>query len=122
MDYSLTQFVEPRLLARMEEQKNKDGIDLEGVAIGTKIVVDTRNSRYVIVKITDDVYTLQGGSRWAEPTRIFIGGSTFGGSCIRPKWLGDGMNIEIYEEATKKCVVTSPVKNLWIETDEPKET
>lgn len=109
------EFIEPNLLARIEAQENKDGIDLRELPVGAKVTVETQNSTYSLEKLPDNLYSLQGGKRWQTPTRVFISGSTYGGSLLKIGWLGDGMNMEIHQESDRKCVVTSAITNLWIE-------
>lgn len=109
-------FIEPKLLARIEGQEEKDGIDLTKASLGDKVTFETRNTTYEIEKAEYRIWLITGGKRWSgnnAKRRVYVVGSTFGGSVLKPDLLGEGMNVEICEEATHKVVITSPVVNLW---------
>lgn len=110
------EFVEPRLRARIEDQQEKDGIDLAAIPEGGRVTFETQNTVYEIEKADGRIWLLTGGKRWSDAnakTRVYIVGSTFGGSVLKADWLGEGMNVEICEEVSQKVVTTSPVVNLW---------
>lgn len=109
-------FIEPKLLARIEGQEEKDGVDLSTKHKGDRVTFETVNTIYEIEKVEERLWLLTGGKRWSGDnarTKVIIVGSTFGGSIIKVDWLGEGMNVEVYEPSKGKTVVTSPVVNLW---------
>lgn len=109
----MSQHVEPKLLAKINNQEGRDGIDLSLKSIGDRVRFETHNSVYDATKVDSKVWLLCGGKRWQEPTRVYLAGSTFGGSVIMAGWLREAMHVEIYEESTGKCVITSSVVSLW---------
>lgn len=109
----MSQHVEPNLLAKINDQQGRDGIDLSTKVVGDRVRFDTRNSTYDATKVDDKVWLLQGGTRWQTSTCVHLAGSTFGGSVIMAGWLREAMHVEIYEEASGKCVTTSAIVNLW---------
>jgi hypothetical protein len=102
-------YIDPTLLAKMDEQDKCGGIDLRNVMIGESIEFQTRNSLYTITRKDDKTWMLQGGTRWQEPAEVDISGSTHGGSVLKLDWVGEGMHVEIWDRTKSKMVTTSAV-------------
>lgn len=105
-------YVDPRLLKRIDDQAEREGVDLLTVPVGARIGVRTRNSTYTLLKSAGR-WMIQGGKRWIVPTAVNIAGSTFGGSTIMANHIGVSMYMEIWEGS--KCVVTSAVESIKVE-------
>jgi hypothetical protein len=84
------------------------------------LVVETRKSVY-FVKLMDaetGEITIQGGvrkngsTRFEDPKLGYLHGSTYGGSMIRPHWLGHLMHMEVgFDEGR---ITTSSIQNVEI--------
>ena len=99
--------------------KQTPGINISLLESGTKLTIETKNSVYKIEIIDKAEITIMGGMdkngdiRFPQPEEVFFNGSTFGGSMIKPNWIGQGMNMEIQFE--HMVFVSSPVKEIEIE-------
>lgn len=105
--------VHPALLHQIDTQDELDGIDLNTVAVGRTVTFETRHSVYKAVKQGDKLWLLNGGTRWEAPAPVYLVGSTWGGSVLKPDWIGEGMHVEIYDKERDKTVTTSVVTNMW---------
>jgi len=101
----------------VELVREKEGIEIDKLDPGTKLVLKTKNSVYDVEIIDKNKVLIQGGRRvngsirYIKPTSVIIVGATFGGSIIKVGWIGENMHMEIYEHATKKRIlITTPVK------------
>lgn len=91
------------------------GIDLHSLPPGTKLIVDTRNSRYRLVTRDRSGWALvQGGRYFRQETTARIEGSTAGGSVLKIGWIGLGLFLEISVRGQR--IVTSRVRSITIDT------
>ena len=94
--------LDPQIERLIAEQKERGGIQIDQLEIGTKIEAQTRNTLYKIEILSNGKFMVEGGKYFPAPTETHIAGSTFGGSMLKLKWLGIGMCIEM-----PQCVTTS---------------
>ena len=97
----------------IDESKGLEyGIDVHSLKPGTAVIVATTNSIYKIVKGQADKYEvkIQGGKYIPEPSWANFSGSTFGGSMIKPGWIGYGMFMEFFVIGERNRYVTSSVR------------
>jgi len=105
----------PEIQKRIDEQKRLGGVKLDDLKPGTKIEAQTLNTLYKIEVLENGKFMVDGGSYFAAPTEVNIGGSTWGGSIIKIKWIGIYMHIEIsHPTVGTKIVITSPVQAIKI--------
>ena len=115
MDTSNLLNLDPRILALLDLQDEKPGIYIDKLVKGDCLIINTRNSVYKFTKTSDDKFLITGGSRWPEPTEIYICGSTFGGSMIKNDYIGYQMHIELQRIGEPdKVVTTSSVQKAKI--------
>lgn len=89
---------------------SEGGVQIDRLDIGTVLEVQTCNSLYTIEVLDNKKFSVQGGSRFIHPCETWIGGSTWGGSMIKIKWIGIGMHIEMgHPNPEKSILLTSPV-------------
>ena len=82
----------------IEESETAGGAHLDKLKVGKKLLVQTKNTVYIIDKREDGFY-ISGHPRFCpEPTKCSIPGSTFGGSMIKVGFLGRGMYMEFWIE------------------------
>jgi hypothetical protein len=95
------------------------GIRPSGLPAGTRLLVSTANSLYEFRLSGMFKAEVFGGTRsdgtvrFARPTPVTINGATFGGTAIRPDWIGAGMRMEL--GAGDGVVTTSPVRRVIVE-------
>jgi len=109
--------IDPVLLAKIESAK--DGVDLETLPVGTTLQVQTLNTLYEFIKREDDKYNFSdGGKRGFPGAYVVIGGSTWGGSSLKRRWVGLDMHVEMshpgYPDQLTKIFTTSPVQRITI--------
>lgn len=94
--------------ALLNARKNDPGIDVHKLKSGTKIKARTINNLYEF-EITDQPgYLLaQGGKYIKTKKKIYLSGSTYGGSMIKIGWIGLDMNMEIYLGHKRKLTTTN---------------
>jgi hypothetical protein len=95
-----------------ESQALEYGIDVYKLTPKTMIIVATRNSIYKILKGNRDRCNvkIQGGKYLPTPIEANFSGATFGGSIIKPGWIGCGMHLEFYVPSTKKTYISSSIR------------
>ena len=83
----------------------------------TRLKVRTHNTLYQLIVLSpwESRVLIQGGRFFAEPVEASFGGSSFGGSMLKTRWIGLGMRMEIYGEDSH--IVTSPVRSVQAEDD-----
>lgn len=70
------------------------GVNLDGLRIGTRLYVQTKNTLYRIVKVEEGYY-ISGHSKYCPvPAFTRIIGSTWGGSMLKVGFIGRGMRME----------------------------
>lgn len=114
--------IEPTLLAAIDSSTEENGFDLAKMPPGTRITFRTRNTEFDI-----EIRKGQGNDpEWLDsevwikghhvycPDWTFVhwNGSTFGGSCIKLRWLGVGMFPEFFVPGTKHRVRTTAVESI----------
>jgi len=100
-----------------EDVHSGTGVDVRGLVPLTRLRVRTHNSLYQVTVISpgESTVLIQGGQFFAEPVQASLGGSSYGGSMLKTRWIGLGMRMEIYGE--EGLIVTSPVRSVEAEDD-----
>ena len=110
------------IIPGLSDEINKDilmselmgGVYLDDVPTGKHIYMQTKNTKYVIVKVGEDWY-IQGNEKYcAEPTECHIAGSTWGGSMLKLGFIGVGMYLEFGVEG-HPSVLTSQIQTVEVE-------
>ena len=89
---------------------------LDGLAVGTTIVVATRHSSYqfAIVDGAQRTATVVGGKMFPETTDVRIEGATTGARVIKPGWIVVGLRLEL--SMGLKRITTSSVTSFEVAT------
>jgi hypothetical protein len=87
---------------------------LDGLAVGTTIVVATRHSSYqfAIVDAAQRQATVVGGKMFPEATDVRIEGATTGASVVKPGWIVVGLRLEL--SMGLKRITTSSVSSFVV--------
>jgi hypothetical protein len=95
--------------------KANEGVDLSSLPAGTRVIVETRNSRYCLVMKDEggSNAVALGGRYCPEETDVQIHGSTLGGSLISIGWIGLGWLVELSVHG--KQILTSRVRSISVE-------
>jgi hypothetical protein len=107
----MSKHLHPDILAKIEASKKQGGIELDKLAIGTKIEAQTRNTFYKIEKLPNGRFRVEGGTYFSQPKETYIGGSTWGGSMMKINWMAVGMHISFSQcdtTAVQKLKVIAP--------------
>jgi len=90
------------------------GVDLRSLPDGTRVVVETCNSRYRLVMHEGNGFNavVQGGRYLPEATAVRIDGSTGGGSLLKIGWIGVGLFLELSVRGER--LLTSRVRSISI--------
>lgn len=103
--------LDDRIINKIKEQEELQGIDVSKLPLGCQIVVRTNNNIYKI-KTGEDKVWVQGGKYFPEKTECIFNGSTFGGSMLKLNWIGHGMYMEFNFD--NKLITTSSVREAKI--------
>lgn len=109
----------PDILRNIEESKKNGGIQLDKLTAGTCIEAQTRNTLYKIRVLENGKYMIEGGFYFEEPTEASIVGSTWGGSMLKPRWLGIDMHMEFWHPSNRLgnghgTITTTAVRSLKV--------
>ena len=91
------------------------GVALQSLGAGTRLTVNTRNTRYQVV-ILDPVtrqVTVSGGLTLRKGIQGRLEGATAGGSVVRLGWIGVGLRMELSTDDRR--ITTSAVRTVTIE-------
>ena len=91
------------------------GVALQSLAAGTRLTVNTRNTRYHVI-VLDPVtrqVTVSGGPTLRKGIQGRLEGATTGGSVLRLGWIGVGLRMEL--STGDRRITTSAVRSVTIE-------
>jgi hypothetical protein len=91
------------------------GVALQSLTAGTRLTVNTRNTRYQIT-VLDPVMrqvTVSGGPTLRQAIQGRLEGGTTGGSVLRLGWVGVGLRMEL--STADRRITTSAVQSVTIE-------
>lgn len=88
------------------------GAYLDKLAVGKKLLVQTKHTLYTIERREDSLYISGNAKYCPEPTACRIPGSNFGGSMLKMKFIGRGMYMEYHTDAHPKRIVTSEIQEV----------
>lgn len=95
----------------IQQSEIEGGAHLDRLAPGKTLAIRTRNRTYLLAK-TETGYTIVGHPKFCpEPTVCSPHGSTWGGSMLKPHFVGRGMFFEFQLEAWG-TVLTSEVQDV----------
>ena len=97
------------------ELRSSEGVALQSLAAGTRLTVNTRNTRYQIT-VLDPVMrqvTVSGGPKFPQGAEGRLEGATTGGSVLRLGWIGVGLRMEL--STGDRRITTSAVRSVTVE-------
>jgi hypothetical protein len=88
------------------------GVHLAGLPEGACLEVETENHRYLIVKTGSGMISISGHPRYCpDPIEVQLGGSSWGGSLLKSRYIGRGMRLEFWHPA-HDLVTTSRIRDI----------
>jgi hypothetical protein len=97
-----------------------EGIDIRDVDPFTTLLVQTMNSWYRIIPLEAgrSRIVVQGGRFCPDGVEADLVGSIVGRGFVKRHWIGNGLHLEIHWAGLG--MVTSPVRSVTIERNQPK--
>lgn len=89
------------------------GINLEKLAVGTRIEAKTKNTFYKILVKENCNFEIEGGAYFKKAGPAKITGSTWGTSALKLKWLAIDMYMEIIHPEYGR-ITTTKTKSLKV--------
>lgn len=96
----------------VEFAENTPGIKLDDIKTGEKFMISTQNTEYVLEKRDDGLY-LSGNEKYCPtPRKVSITGSSWGGSAIKSRFIGEGMRMEFSVIEGASDIITSSIGSI----------
>jgi hypothetical protein len=116
---SLTQplFPHPNLSDRVNhniiESEIEGGVYLWDLPRESTLEVETQNRSYTIVLFESGAALISGHPRYCpEPVLVKIEGSNWGGSMLKPSYVGRGMHLEFRHPEYEQPIITSRILEI----------
>lgn len=94
------------------ESELAGGVYVDKLEVGKKLLVQTRNTEYLVERREDGLY-ISGSKKYCpEPVKCRIPGSTFGGSMLKMNFIGRGMYMEFHTDSHQGCITTSQIQEV----------
>lgn len=109
--------LDQNLVEALKNQQGKPEVDITSLEVKDKVIFKTQNSTYEIIIMNPEKgeVAIMGGSRFPFHLTVFINGSTFGGSTIKPGYICEGMRVEILRPYRPgEPLLTTEVKSIEV--------
>jgi len=94
------------------ESELAGGAYLSRLAVGRKLLVQTRNTLYSIERRADGLYISGNAKFCPKPVKCKIPGSNFGGSMLKMDFVGRGLYMEFTTEDHPTVICTSQIQEI----------
>ena len=89
------------------------GVSLQDLAPETTLLVQTQHSCYRVVLQGDGQAWISGHPEYCpEPVLVTLEGCTWGGSMLKPRYIGRGMHLEFRHPGYSAPIVTSQIQEI----------
>jgi hypothetical protein len=89
------------------------GVFLEGLPPDTVLHIRTQHHFYTALILGEGAALISGHPQYCpHPVQVTIAGSTWGGSMLKVRFIGRGMQMEFHHPAYSMPIVTSPVQEI----------
>ena len=113
--------LDDRINHNIIQSEIEGGVFLRNLQLGTELEVETEYRIYRIVYRGESKALISGHPKFCpEPVLVNIHGSTWGGSMIKPNFLGRGMHLEFQRPEADTVITTSRILEIR-ELDVPVE-
>jgi hypothetical protein len=89
------------------------GVFLEGLPPDTVLQIRTQHHDYTAQLLGEGCALISGHPQYCpQPVQVTIAGSTWGGSMLKVRFIGRGMQMEFHHPAYATPIVTSPIQDI----------
>ena len=89
------------------------GVFLECLPPDTVLQIRTQHHFYTALLLGEGSALISGHPQYCpQPVQVIIAGSTWGGSMLKMRFIGRGMNLEFHHPAYSTPIVTSPIQEI----------
>lgn len=89
------------------------GVYLEDLPLEARLTVQTKNRTYTLVSHGNGLASISGHPEFCpHPVVVRISGSNWGGSMMKPAYLGCGMHLEFRHPAYEQPIITSMIVEI----------
>jgi hypothetical protein len=89
------------------------GVFLELLPPDTVLEIRTQHHYYTALLLGEGLALISGHPQYCpQPVQVFIAGSTWGGSMLKVRFIGRGMQMEFHHPAYPTPIVTSPIQEI----------
>ena len=89
------------------------GVDLRNLPHEITLEIETQNRSYTIVHFGAGEALISGHPEYCpEPVRVKIEGSNWGGSMLKPSFVGRGMHLEFRHPGYERPIITSRILEI----------
>ena len=89
------------------------GVFLEGLLPDTVLQIRTQHHFYTALLLGEGSALISGHPQYCpQPVQVIIAGSTWGGSMLKVRFIGRGMQMEFHHPAYAMPIVTSPIQEI----------
>jgi len=89
------------------------GVFLEGLPPETVLHIRTQHHFYTALLLGEGSALISGHPQYCpQPVQVIIAGSTWGGSMLKVRFIGRGMQMEFHHPAYAMPIVTSPIQEI----------
>jgi hypothetical protein len=89
------------------------GVFLEGLPPDTVLQIRTQHHFYTALLLGGGSALISGHPQYCpHPVQVTIAGSTWGGSMLKMRFIGRGMQMEFHHPAYSTPIVTSPIQEI----------
>jgi hypothetical protein len=101
------------------ECRGAEGVAVERLESGARLLVETRNSRYqfIVVDGPKRRVIVKGGTRFLNATPVRLDGATAGGSALKLGWILVGLQFQVSQG--RRRIRSSSVRSVTVESDSP---
>ncbi len=112
-----TSFPHPNLSDRVNhnivQSEIEGGVYLGDLPRESTLEVETQNRSYTIVHCGKGEALISGNPEFCpEPVRVKIEGSNWGGSMLKPSYVGRGMHLEFRHPSYERPIITSRILEI----------
>jgi hypothetical protein len=89
------------------------GVKLQDLRPGSTLHIRTQHTSYLVLVVAGNLALISGHPRYCpQPVPVEIAGSTWGGSILKPRFIGRGMHLEFRHPKYRTPIVTSPIQEI----------
>ncbi len=89
------------------------GVFLEDLLPDTVLQIRTQHHFYTAQLLGEGAALISGHPQYCpQPVQVIIAGSTWGGSMLKLRFIGRGMQMEFHHPAYSKPIITSPIQEI----------